>query len=128
MAASSSFIKRFQSSIINKLYKRHIYQLYRIKIENVSNLSSNNDLLIASEPRRFNNLRFDLSTLNDDSIEEQLDFSISHWKSNGTRGVWAYTPSNKSHLIPTLLKVPPTLYCYIYHITEYKNKNMRERI
>ena len=89
---------------------RYLHQLSHQPLWRFSTVSNTNQPLLDAVPRRFNNLYLDLSTQTDDSFESKLDHSISKWDQDGIRALWAYTPSNKSHLIPKLIQV-----CIITH-------------
>ena len=99
---------------LKHLYKpfKSRYNLYKISIFYNSSYN-NNSLLLQAEPRRYNNLRIDLSTQNEINFEQQLDHSLSIWKSQGIRALWVYTSIYKSQLIPLLIKV------YINYIIHY---------
>eukprot|EP01083_Nonionella_stella_P047326 126652_1 len=91
--------------------------LYAISKLSMSTTTTNNDLLISAEPRRFDNLYLDLSLQNDDIFEQQLDHSLSKWQLDGIRALWAYTPSTKCHLIPILVEVSLAVFCIITQLS-----------
>eukprot|EP01084_Bolivina_argentea_P217564 369359_1 len=96
----STLLKR--STRLHQLYT-NCNSIYKLSISYNSNTTDT--ILLETQARRFNNLYLDLSTQPiDTSFSQQLDNSISKWQENGTRALWAYIPSNRSHLIPTLIQ------------------------